>query len=89
MQRKNDATVMLHGGNLGVDRSALGRVVVCCNIQCAGGIVQEGMQTTKRFKERTGSIEGRHAVHLERQADPSVQLQARQRVFPNLCAGDV
>lgn len=43
MQRKNDATVMLHGGNLGVDRSALGRVVVCCNIQCAGGIVQESM----------------------------------------------
>lgn len=43
MQRKNDATVMLHGGNLGVDRGALGRVVVCCNIQCAGGIVQESM----------------------------------------------
>ena len=42
---------MLHGGNLGVDRGALGRVVVCCNIQCAGGIVQEGMQEIERFKE--------------------------------------
>lgn len=57
-----------------MDRSALGRVVVCCNIQCAGGIVQEGMQTTERFKERAGSVEGRHAVYLKRQADPSVQL---------------
>ena len=74
MQRKNDATVMLHGGNLGVDRSALGRVVVCRNIQCAGGIVQEGVQATERFKERAGSVEGRHAVYLKRQADPSIQL---------------
>ena len=80
---------MLHGGNLGVDRGELGRVVVCRNIQCAGGIVQEGMQTTERFKERTGSIEGRHAVHLEREADPSVQLQARQSGFPNLCAREI
>ena len=57
---------MLHGGNLGVDRSALGRVVVCCNIQCAGGIVQEGVQATERFKERAGSVEGRYAVYLKR-----------------------
>lgn len=76
MQRKNDATVMLHGGNLGVDRSALGRVVVCRNIQCAGGIVQESMQTTERFKERAGSVEGWHAIHLKGQVDPGIQLQA-------------
>lgn len=80
---------MLHGGNLGVDRGALGRVVVCCNIQCAGSIVQKSMQATERFKERAGSVERWHAVYLKRQADPSVQLQARQRVLPNLCAGDV
>ena len=57
-----------------MDRSALGRVVVCRNIQCAGGIVQEGMQKTERFKERAGSVEGRYAVYTKRQADPSVQL---------------
>lgn len=72
-----------------MDCGALGRMAVCCNIQCAGGIVQKSVQTAERFKERTGSVEGRYAVYTKRQADPSVQLQARQRVLSNLCAGDV
>lgn len=42
---------MLHGGNLGVDCGALGRMAVCCNIQCAGGIVQKSVQTAERFKK--------------------------------------